>query len=106
MRAAGWLLPAVLALAPVTGCAASGHDFDAVVAAVQTRYPAHLQRVPMMGLVSFCARMVTANGVKGMKVAEFDNFRNAPRAEDVDGLVSNVLGDKWHRFVTERNRSG
>lgn len=104
--AAGWLLPAVLALAPVTGCATSGHDFDAVVAAVQTRYPAQVQKVPLMGLVSFCARVVTRDGVKGMQVAEFENFRKAPDATDLDRLVSETLGSGWQRFVTTRDRSG
>jgi hypothetical protein len=106
MKSAYWLLPAVLALAPVTGCAASGHDFDAVVAAVQMRYPAHLQKVPMMGLVSFCARVVTADGVKGMKVAEFENFQAAPDAAELDRLISDALGSGWQRFVTTRDRNG
>ena len=106
MRAAGWLLPALVALVAVTGCAPSGHDFDAVVTAVQARYPAHVQRVPLMGLVSFCARVVTGDGVKGMQVAEFDNFRNPPDAEDLDRLVSDALGSGWQRFVTTRDRTG
>ncbi len=104
--AAGWLLPAVLALVPVTGCAASGHDFDAVVSAVETRYPAHVQKVPLMGLVSFCARVVTGNGVKGMQVAEFENFSNPPDAVELDRLVSDALGSGWQRFVTTRDRNG
>ena len=67
MRAAGWVLPAIVALIPVSGCAASGHDFDAVVSAVETRYPAHVERVPMMGLISFCARVATRDGVKACR---------------------------------------
>lgn len=106
MRAAGWLLPAALALVPVTGCAASGHDFDAVVAAVQTRYPAQVQKVPLMGLVSFCARVVTRDGVKGMQVAEFENFRHAPDPADLDRLVSETLGSGWQRFVSTHERNG
>ena len=106
MRAGGWWLPAVLALVPVTGCAASGHDFDAVVSAVQARYPAQVQRVPLMGLVSLCARVVTGDGVKGMQVAEFENFRNAPDPAELDRLVSDTLGAGWQRFVMERDRDG
>jgi hypothetical protein len=106
VRAAGWVLPAVLALVPVTGCAASGHDFDAVVTAVQTRYPAHVQKVPLMGLISFCARVATGDGVKGMQVAEFENFRHAPDAAELDRLVSETLGSGWQRFVTTRDRNG
>jgi len=96
----------MLALAPVAGCAASGHDFDAVVSAVQTRYPAHVQRVPLMGLVSLCARVVTGGGVKGMQVAEFENFRHAPDPAELDRLVSGTLGSGWQRFVMTRDRNG
>ncbi len=106
MRAAGWVLPAIVALIPVSGCAASGHDFDAVVSAVETRYPAHVERVPMMGLISFCARVATRDGVKGMQVAEFEGFRKAPDAAELDRLVSETLGSGWQRFVTEHDRNG
>lgn len=100
------MLPVALALIPVTGCAASGHDFDAVVSAVQTRYPAHVQRVPLMGLISFCAHVATGGGVKGMQVAEFENFHNAPDPAELDRLVSETLGSDWQRFVTTRDHDG
>lgn len=106
MKAAPWMFAAMLALVPVTGCAASGHDFDAVVSAVQTRYPAHVERVPMMGLISFCAHVATAGGVKGMQVAEFENFRSAPDPAELDRLVSDTLGSGWQRFVTTHDRNG
>jgi hypothetical protein len=106
VRAAARLLPALLALAPVAGCASSAHDFDAVVSAVQARYPAHVQRVPLMGLVSFCARVVTGDGVKGMRIAELENFRKAPDPEQLEHLVSDTLGSGWQRFVTERQHNG
>lgn len=106
MKAAAWWLTAALAVVPVTGCAASGHDFDAVVSAVETRYPAHVERVPMMGLISFCAHVVTGGGVKGMQVAEFENFRNAPDPAELDRLVSETLGSEWQRFVTTRDHDG
>ena len=106
MKAAGWCMAAVLALIPVTGCAASGHDFDAVVSAVSARYPAHVERVPMMGLISFCAHVATGGGVKGMQVAEFENFHNAPDPAELDRLVSTTLGSEWQRFVTTRDHDG
>ena len=101
MRAGGWWLPAVMALVPVTGCAASGHDFDAVVSAVQARYPAQVQRVPLMGLVSLCARVVTGDGVKGMQVAEFENFRKVRDIEGTEGWVHmNLLSSRRDVVVT------
>ena len=93
---------AVLVLAPVMGCAASNHDFDAVVSAVEHRYQVHAQRIPMMGFVSFCAHVATVGGVKGMRIAEFDHFSSIADTEELAQLVSENLGNTWQRFVTER----
>lgn len=106
------VLPALVVVAvvailfPVAGRAASGNDFDAVVSAVEHRYSAHAERVPMMGFVSFCAHVVTAGGVKGMKIAEFDNLPAAPDSEELDGLIRSSLGPRWQPFVTEHERNG
>lgn len=106
MKPAGWLLPALLLLAPVTGCAGSRHDFGAVVLAVQQEYPAHIQQVPLMRLVSLCAQVVTVDGVKGMRIARFDSFRRPPDPRRLDQLVSHALGSGWLGFVTTRDRNG
>jgi hypothetical protein len=84
------IFAAVIAIAvPFTAArAASGHDFDSVVSAVEQRYSAHAERVPMMGFVSLCAHVVTAGGVKGMKIAEFDNLPKAPDSAELEHLVS------------------
>jgi hypothetical protein len=96
----------VAVVLPMTARAAGGHDFDAVVSAVEHRYDARAERVPMMGLVSFCARVATRGGVKGMKVAEFDHLTGAADEDELDKLVSESLGGAWERFVAERKRSG
>jgi len=76
------------------------------VAAVERRYDAHAERIPMMGLVSLCARVATRGGVKGMKVAEFDHLSTAATADELDDLVSRSLGSGWQRFVAEREKGG
>jgi hypothetical protein len=115
MRIVNFVLPAILAAVLATfliavpfttARAASGHDFDSVVSAVEQRYSAHAERVPMMGFVSFCAHIATAGGVKGMKIAEFDNLPNAPGSAELESLLSNTLGGSWQRFVTDRSRNG
>ena len=105
------LSPLVLAVAMLssTGCAAADHDFNAVVSSVEQRYSAHPQRIPMMGFVSFCARVATHGGVKGMKIAEFDNLRHDKLGRDLDmqellELVRAELGQEWQPMVTERAR--
>jgi hypothetical protein len=103
----GVLLTVLVAVVlPMTVSAAGHHDFDTVVSAVEHRYDAHAERVPMMGFVSLCARVVTAGGVKGMKIAEFDHLTGVADADDLDKLVGDSLGGEWQRFVSQRERNG
>jgi hypothetical protein len=111
------LIPAVVAI-PIVALASSPHDFDAVVSAVEHRYSAHAQRVPLMGLVNFCAWVSTGGGVKGMRIAEFNNLNLAPgqlmvRGEtaapdptELEQLVRSSLGPEWRPFVTDRQGNG
>ena len=55
---------------------ASDSDFDGLVSDVAHRYDAHATRIPMMGLVSLCARFATHGGVKGLRVVEFDDVKD------------------------------
>lgn len=97
---------AIASILPFVARASSGHDFDAVVTAVSSRYSAHLQEAPLMGLVSLCARSVTADGVGGMRVAQFDSFRQPPDGAELDRLVSGALGPGWLRIVATHSRDG
>jgi hypothetical protein len=90
---------------PINVRAASGHDFDAVVSAVERRYDARAEKIPMMGLVSFCGWIATGGGVKGIRVAEFDHFAVPADTDELDKLVSSSLGGEWERMVTERTRN-
>ncbi|MGB7190889.1 MAG: hypothetical protein WBD10_12180 [Acidobacteriaceae bacterium] len=104
MKIPALLSIALLALAPVTGCA-SGHDFDRVVATVEHHYAVHAQRVPMMGLVSFCAWAGSRGGVMGMRIAEFDNL-TLRKSDDLSRLVRDSLDKQWQPFVTDREAGG
>jgi hypothetical protein len=96
----------ILAAIPVVALASSAHDFDAVVSAVELRYSARAERVPMMGFVNFCAWVATGGGVKGMRVAEIDNLPTAPDSEELQKLVRDSLGPNWQPFVTDREGNG
>lgn len=96
---------AIAAILPWTARAAAKPDFDAVISAVEHRYSAHAERVPMMGFVSFCAHVASGGGVKGMKIAEFDHLAVADSAE-LETVVRQTLGPNWQPFVTERERGG
>ena len=96
----------VAVVLPLTVRAAGNHDFDAVVSAVEQRYDARAERIPMMGLVSFCGWVATGGGVRGLKIAEFDHFVGPADPADLDKLVNDSLGGEWQRFVAERERNG
>lgn len=97
-----------LVLLVSTGCSAIDHSFDSVVAGVEHRYSVHVQRIPLMSLVSLCAMVKTHGGVNHLHVAEFDNVPGLDGRE-LDALLRSTLGDEWQPFVTERtggNRGG
>lgn len=98
-------IAAVAAILPFTVHAARP-DFETVVSAVEQRYGTHAQKIPLMGLVSFCARVATGDGVKGMRIAEFEHLPAAPDTAELDRLVRNSLGSAWQPFVVDRSRSG
>jgi hypothetical protein len=104
--AGGAVVMAAAVVLPITVQAASNHDFDAVISAVEQRYDAHAERVPMMGFVNFCAWVATGGGVKGMKIAEFDHLGNVSDSAELEKLVGDSLGGGWERFVVERQRNG
>lgn len=112
MKMKSFLIPAILVTAvfaillPLTVRAAGHHDFDAVVSAVEHRYDARPEHIPMMGLVSFCGWVATGGGVRGLKIAEFDHFAGPADPAELDRLVDDSLGGEWQRFVTSRQRNG
>ena len=94
----------LLAVMPAIGCA-SGRDFDNVVSTIEHRYAVHAQRVPMMGFVSLCSFAASRGGVKGMRIAEFENL-TLGKSDDLSRLMRDKLGDRWQPFVTEREAGG
>jgi hypothetical protein len=98
---------AMVLLVSATLCAFAGDsDFDVLVREVVHRYGAHATRIPMMSMVSLCARFATHGGVKGLRVAEFDDFKPAVDASEVTSLVGGILGPEWRPFIDERAKRG
>ena len=106
MKLARLLLPALLVLAPVAASAAAPPDFDSLLSALEQHYSAHAERVPLMGVVSFCAWVTTGGGVRGMKVADFDRLPGHPNPAELERFVHATLGDRWQRFVADHESGG
>ena len=86
-----------------TGCSAAGHDFDSVVSGIEHRYSVHPQHIPLLGFASLCATVTTRGGVRGMRIAEFDNIQSSDGAADLSALLQSKLGGEWQPFVSQRN---
>lgn len=106
MVLAAVVVGAVACVGVPMACAAPNHDFDALVSAVEHRYDARAEKIPMMGFVSLCARVASGGGVKGVKVAEFDHLTGVADTAELDKLVAESLGGQWQRFVAEREKNG
>ena len=109
MRRLVWIpLLLVALIMPVVVMAAGGSEnrFGAVVAAIGGRYHAHATRIPMMGLISFVARLATHGGVSAMRVAEFEHFDQNVDGEELCRMVEQKLGAGWERMVRDTSRDG
>ena len=80
--------------------------FDRVVSSIETRYHVHADRIPMLRLVSLVARASTHDGVRGMHVAEIEDFHADVNGEELNKLVAEKLGPGWERVIRETSRNG
>ena len=87
-------------------CFAADRGFEGLVSEVEHRYDAHATRVPMMSLVSLCARFSTHGGVKGLRVVEFDDVKATVDVSELTSLVRNHLGPEWQPFIREYDKQG
>jgi hypothetical protein len=123
MIVAGVAFCVVLLLAPVAdasahdGEAGARRDFDRVVREIGAHYQVQPKSLPMMGLVSLCARVATRGGVGEMKVVRLDDesgdadrILQADQAEEGSSgfakVVRAALGDHWTQMVREHQESG
>lgn len=103
------MTPAILLAAGGNSFHPNG-GFDAIVRTIESRYHSHPTKIPFMGLISCVAGVATHGGVRGLHVAEFENF-NASSDTPVDGAESNALveqhvGSGWSRMIRETSRAG
>jgi hypothetical protein len=80
--------------------------FDQVVSSIEARYHVHAERIPFLGLASFVARASTHDGVRGMHVAEIEDFHDDVDGAELNKLVQEKLGAGWERVIRETSRTG
>jgi hypothetical protein len=96
-----FLAAAVFALLCATGCSSG---LNAVVSGVEQRYSVHADRHFMaMEFTSICSRLATHDGVKGLRVAEFNHIGKLDTGS-LDFLMQSKLGAGWKPVVKERRQ--
>jgi hypothetical protein len=109
-RLGGFLLVALgVALMIAQGVHASDRNtdsFDALVKSLSARYSVQPKSVPMMWMVSLCARGFTHGGVRGMRVVQLDNSDAMQDRAGFEEMVSAKLGEDWSRTVRQWEASG
>ena len=101
MRLRFFLIAAALLASATVYAFAGDRDFDGLVSEIARSYDVHATRIPMMSLVSLCARFATHGGVKGLRVVEFDHLTAALDDPELMSLVRKNLGPEWQPFINE-----
>lgn len=102
MRRLLWIPLVLVALAiPATVLAGSGEGFNGVVGSLESQYSARATHIPLMGLISLCARAGSHGQVANLHVAEFEHFPAPLTTDDVDRIVQQKLGAGWQRIILQ-----
>jgi VWFA-related protein len=105
------LLSSVLLLTLAPTAWAKGKGFKDVVKHLQSNYGARKTKVPMLGLANFVVKVIRPAGVKGFKLAVFEDQDFSPRAGEASFLTvmrQAYLAEKgWKPLVqTNSKRDG
>jgi len=84
----------------------AGVGFDAVVRGIESRYHAHANKIPFMGLISLVAGHATHGGVRGIHIAEIEHLDGPVDGTELNALVAAHMGAGWQRIVRDTSRSG
>ncbi len=84
-------------LAPVTVAQnVRGKGFKGVVKQIETKYGARKTKIPFLGLANFAVKIIRPAGVKGFKVAVFENQNFVGRPE-VASSFSSVMREAYNK---------
>ncbi len=95
-----------LLLAPALDAQAKGKGFKDVVKHIEKQYGVKKTRIPMLGLANFAVKVVRPAGVKGFKLAVFEdqNFLSRPDAAPFDTVMREAYNKDWAPLVQITSR--
>jgi VWFA-related protein len=87
---------------------AKGKGFKDVVKHIETKYRARKTRIPLLGLANFAVKLIRPAGVKGFKLAVFENQDFTPENSDepFDVVMSNAYSNEWQPLVRVTSKRG
>lgn len=93
-------LALVLLFAPAVRAQAQGKGFKDLVKHLEKNYRAKKTRIPMLGLANFAVKLVRPAGVKGFKLAIFENqdFSRISGAESL-AILRHAYHSEWQPVV-------
>lgn len=105
LRSATILAIVFLATSLTVRASASDLNFNHLVSSIEGRYQIRHTRIPLMGLVSFCARVYTRDGVRGVHVADFEDIGIHISADEFDAYLHSQLGESWNVIVRSHKKT-
>jgi VWFA-related protein len=94
-------------LAPAFAVHAKGKGFKDVVKHIETNYRAKKTRIPMLGLANFAVKLIRPAGVKGFKLAVFEDQNFAARPElaaSFGSVMREAYNKDWMPLVQLNSR--
>ena len=90
-----------LLVSPSFVALARGKGFKDVVKHIETNYRAKKVRIPLLGLANFAVKLVRPAGVKGFKLAVFEdqNFSAREGAASFDAVMREAYNKDWRPMV-------
>lgn len=100
-RTALFTIMVALLVSPSLVGLAKGKGFKDVVKHIETNYRAKKTRIPMLGLANFAVKLIRPAGVKGFKLAVFDDqdFSGRPGAASFDTVMRESYNKDWQPMV-------
>jgi len=90
-----------LLITPSFFALAKGKGFKDVVKHIETNYGAKKVRIPLLGLANFAVKLIRPAGVKGFKLAVFEdqNFSAREGAASFDAVMREAYNKDWRPMV-------
>src|SRR5262245_11697384 len=100
-RATLFAIMTALLITPSFFALAKGKGFKDVVKHIETKYGAKKVRIPMLGLANFAVKLIRPAGVKGFKLAVFEDqdFSARPGAASFDAVMREAYNKDWQPMV-------